>query len=215
MRKGLAVSAGAHGVLAALVVGWALLHRPAPPDTPPQVDILLGGGGTPAPPAAAPQPPPRTPAKPAPKATPKPPRPAAAGPPAAPPPTPATAQSPATPPPPTKPPTPVKSGETGPMASLRDPQHDILHPATAETGNPPPLYPAESVRLKEHGLVTLRLHVTAEGTVSAAEVAISSGSPRLDQAAVAGMSAWHFRPALRDGRPVPDVIELSAAFNLK
>ena len=101
------------------------------------------------------------------------------------------------------------------MASLRDHTHDILRQATAQTGNPPPLYPPESVRLKEHGLVTLRLHVTAQGRVSRAEIAVSSGSPRLDQAAIAGMSAWQFHPALQNGRPVADVIELSAAFNLK
>ena len=49
-----------------------------------------------------------------------------------------------------------------------------------------------------------------------AEVADSSGSPRLDQAALAQIGGWRFHPAARPhGVPVADTIEMAIAFRLK
>ena len=64
---------------------------------------------------------------------------------------------------------------------------------------PAPRFPAESRRLRESGTVRLRLTVSAEGRVSAVEVARSSGFDRLDQAAADAVRRWRFRPRLVGG----------------
>jgi protein TonB len=100
------------------------------------------------------------------------------------------------------------------MADITDPTHEMLRPATAASGNMPPTYPSDAVRLQQHGRVTLRLHVTADGHVADAEIAISSGFPQLDQAALSSIAEWRFRPAEQGGKPVPDVIEMAVEFRI-
>ncbi|HWA88997.1 MAG TPA: TonB family protein [Rhizomicrobium sp.] len=63
-------------------------------------------------------------------------------------------------------------------------------------------YPEVSVRLNEEGTTTLSFKVTTEGTVTDVSVAKSSGSDRLDNAAVACAAKWHYKPATNDGTPV-------------
>jgi periplasmic protein TonB len=121
---------------------------------------------------------------------------------------------PSPPPPPDPAKTPVADGDAGPMGDLQDPTHKMLHPATADTGNLPPVYPSEAVALHEQGQVTLRLHINTEGQVAQAEIAVSSGSAALDKAALAAISAWHFHPAQQRGKPVPDIIEMGIAFRM-
>ena len=90
-----------------------------------------------------------------------------------------------------------------------------MRPAAPDKGNPPPVYPPESARLREQGIVTLRVHVAADGSVAGVEIEKSSGSPRLDRAAsVQIASVWHFKPALNQGHAVPDVFDLSINFVL-
>jgi protein TonB len=69
---------------------------------------------------------------------------------------------------------------------------------------PPFRYPAELWEQKVQGNVTLRLHVDSVGRVhpESTTVAVSSGNPALDSAAVHGAAALAFAPAVRDGRPV-------------
>lgn len=68
--------------------------------------------------------------------------------------------------------------------------------------NPPPVYPPISRRRGEHGRVLVSALVTAEGVVKEAFVEVSSGFPRLDEAAVEAVRAWRFVPAKRRGDPV-------------
>ena len=64
-------------------------------------------------------------------------------------------------------------------------------------------YPEVSVRLNEEGTTTLSFHVMPDGTVSGATVAKSSGSDRLDNAAISCVErSWHYTPAKQDGNPV-------------
>ncbi|WKZ11218.1 MAG: energy transducer TonB [Gammaproteobacteria bacterium] len=66
-----------------------------------------------------------------------------------------------------------------------------------------PAYPPQSKRLGEEGATVLRLHIDAEGKVTDAQVAQSSGFPRLDEAAVKhAMRSWRFLPGTEDGKPV-------------
>ena len=58
--------------------------------------------------------------------------------------------------------------------------------------NPPPSYPPVSRQMQENGTVILRVHVNAHGTASAVELRTSSGSKRLDNAAIEAVRHWRF-----------------------
>jgi protein TonB len=66
----------------------------------------------------------------------------------------------------------------------------------------PPAYPASARRLGEQGRVLVRVELDERGQVSAARVAQSSGSARLDDAGLAAVRQWRCNPARRDGQPV-------------
>jgi len=70
---------------------------------------------------------------------------------------------------------------------------------------PPPVYPPLSRRLGEEGAVVLRVELDEQGTVSRAAIVTGSGSPRLDEAALAAVQSWRCQPAWQDGRPVPAI----------
>lgn len=67
----------------------------------------------------------------------------------------------------------------------------------------PPRYPAEARRLKEEGTVVLLLTVGPDGRVADIHVSRSSGSNRLDNAALTAVKKWRWSPTLRNGQPVP------------
>jgi len=66
----------------------------------------------------------------------------------------------------------------------------------------PPSYPLESRRRHEQGTVVLSLILSTDGSVSTISVAESSGSDRLDQAALAAVRKWRWAPIVRNGAPV-------------
>ena len=61
-------------------------------------------------------------------------------------------------------------------------------------------YPFWSRLRGQEGTTDLTLQVRADGTVGDVKVAQSSGSERLDDAAVECVSKWHYRPAIKDGK---------------
>lgn len=79
----------------------------------------------------------------------------------------------------------------------------------------PPIYPAQSRRLREQGEVTLRVELDESGEVRAATVVKSSGSVRLDESARDAVMTWRCAGARRDGRPVRAVAIQALAFVLK
>lgn len=81
-------------------------------------------------------------------------------------------------------------------------------------GNPLPIYPSLSRRLGEQGTVTLQVLITAEGRAAEIRIEKSSGSARLDQAAVAAIREWRFVPALRGGKAVSAWFEWKWQFRL-
>lgn len=97
-------------------------------------------------------------------------------------------------------PKPVVAAPAAPLVQLvarPDPRHK----------NARPDYPATSVRLKEEGTTILRIYIDETGSVAEAEVQNSSGSARLDEAAVRGVKSrgparWKYLPAVKDGKPV-------------
>lgn len=86
------------------------------------------------------------------------------------------------------------------------------HPSALK--NRPPRYPEEAIRNSWEGTVVLRLHIAASGDVAEALVESGSGFAVLDDAAVATVKLWRFRPARREGRPVDAVVKLPVVFDL-
>lgn len=66
----------------------------------------------------------------------------------------------------------------------------------------PPRYPPASRRLGEEGVVVLRVEIDETGAVAHASVQMSSGHPRLDEAALSAVRHWRCTPAERNGQPV-------------
>lgn len=64
------------------------------------------------------------------------------------------------------------------------------------------VYPPMSQKLGEEGTTTLSFHIMTDGSVTNATVAKSSGSERLDSAAISCAERWHYTPAKQDGQPV-------------
>jgi protein TonB len=81
--------------------------------------------------------------------------------------------------------------------------------------NPPPPYPAQSRRLGETGRVVLRVLVTAAGTPERVELRTSSGSQRLDGAALRTVQHWKFVPARQGDTPVSAWVLVPILFTLE
>jgi protein TonB len=84
---------------------------------------------------------------------------------------------------------------------------DYLH-------NPTPRYPAAAQRLRESGKVLLSVSVTASGMPERVEIASSSGSPRLDQAALDTVRRWRFLPARQGDQAVAATVTVPLVFRL-
>ena len=81
-------------------------------------------------------------------------------------------------------------------------------------GNRIPDYPIQARRLGEQGVVVLRVLITPDGRASEIQLAQTSGSTRLDRAAIDAVREWRFMPALRGGRPVSAWYEWRWEFRL-
>ena len=64
-----------------------------------------------------------------------------------------------------------------------------------------PSYPAAALRANETGVVQLNFLIDVDGSVLESNVARSSGSRRLDEAARQGLSLCKFKPGTTDGKP--------------
>lgn len=81
--------------------------------------------------------------------------------------------------------------------------------------NPPPVYPALSRRMGEQGKIVLRMLVNAKGTADNVELRRSSGSSRLDDAALDVVKRWRFVPAKQGDQPVAAWLLIPITFSLK
>lgn len=81
--------------------------------------------------------------------------------------------------------------------------------------NPKPSYPMLARRRGDQGVVLLRVHVRADGSVMTAEIKQSSGSSLLDEAAVQTVrESWRFIPARLNSAPVESWVEVPIRFVL-
>jgi len=85
----------------------------------------------------------------------------------------------------------------------------------AYLNNPAPTYPPTSRRLHEHGVVLLRVRVTREGHPAEVLVERTSGSSRLDSAAISAVQQWKFVPARRGSEPAEAWVIVPLQFELK
>lgn len=85
---------------------------------------------------------------------------------------------------------------------------DYLH-------NPKPAYPAFARRMGEVGKVLLRVSVTPQGLPDSVAIATSSGSPRLDDAALQTVKRWRFVPARQGETAVQSWVTVPITFNLE
>jgi protein TonB len=92
----------------------------------------------------------------------------------------------------------------------------IIPPSPARTaaGNPKPDYPIAGRRFNLEGRLVVRVEVTVSGSAAAVAIAVSSGHPVLDQAALEAVQTWQFNPATRGGVPVAGVIYWPLDFHL-
>lgn len=74
-----------------------------------------------------------------------------------------------------------------------------------------PDYPAELRRDGLSGLVMVRCQIDASGNVTGTEVEKSS-NPGFEQAAVAAVKRWKFKPAKQDGVPVTITVSIPIKF---
>jgi periplasmic protein TonB len=80
--------------------------------------------------------------------------------------------------------------------------------------NPPPQYPAESRKLREQGVVLLKVSVTAAGRAADVQLQRSSGYGRLDEAALKAVRRWEFKPARVGLTAVACAVEVPVRFGL-
>ncbi|MEI8121793.1 MAG: TonB family protein [bacterium] len=78
-----------------------------------------------------------------------------------------------------------------------------------------PYYPYAARTRGEDGWVTIHLRVSARGEADSVEVKSSSGHPSLDDSALSAARKARFKPAERDGKPVPAEMDLQFEFRLQ
>jgi len=79
---------------------------------------------------------------------------------------------------------------------------------------PAPRYPPQSRKLREQGLVILRVLIDERGVACSIEVESSSGHARLDHAAREAVSRAAFRPYVEDGLPRRALVLIPIEFSL-
>ena len=77
-----------------------------------------------------------------------------------------------------------------------------------------PVYTEEARKAERQGTVILETIVQPDGTVEIARVARGLGFG-LDEAAIAAVQQWRFRPGTRNGEPVPVSLKIEVNFSLR
>lgn len=95
----------------------------------------------------------------------------------------------------------------------------VAKPRVADRGPEPvariqPDYPPMAYRNREEGSVLVRAEIGADGVPGEVTLARRSGSRDLDNAALAAVRQWHFRPAISNGKPVASAVEVPVDFKL-
>jgi protein TonB len=119
-------------------------------------------------------------------------------------------ERPAPPPTPKAVPVPQPVAVAAPAPAVEPPRFDLAY-----LDNPAPAYPVFAKRSREQGTVLLRVGVDADGRVTRIEIEKTSGSERLDHAALAAVKRWRFAPARSAGQPIAGVALVPVNFKLE
>jgi len=202
----LVITIAIHALLLSLVLTARMaIERGASPKALATFDVL------------PPAPPPPDPAEPLPPASAAPARPIVAPPPVVEVPRPAPAvQSVAEIPPMPAPVVAKPPMVAAPAAPAPAPPAPVTPPdfSAAQLRNPGPAYPFLARKAREQGVVLLRVLVTEAGRAGEVRLQDSSGSPRLDEAAIATVKRWKFLPAKQAGKPVQAWVLVPITFKL-
>nr|WP_231672112.1 energy transducer TonB [Pseudomonas quasicaspiana] len=111
--------------------------------------------------------------------------------------------------------------DTAPSATpIPAPKPTASLPVTGPVGragylnNPAPAYPPAAARRRQEGTTQLRVHVMPNGRPDTVEIATSSGSPALDEAALAAVRQWTFIPAKRGDTAIDGWVTVPLEFKL-
>jgi periplasmic protein TonB len=105
-------------------------------------------------------------------------------------------------------------------ANAFDPETDADPLTPIADINPVPMwsiaasYPSSARRLGQQGLVKVETDIDAKGLVVASRVAVSSGFPSLDNAALNAVQQARFLPAMKNGRAVASKVLIPVRFQL-
>jgi periplasmic protein TonB len=107
-------------------------------------------------------------------------------------------------------PTVTSKGEPGPVEPVSPPRFDAAY-----LKNPAPVYPTMSRRLHEEGTVLMRVRVSQQGVAAEVLIERTSGSRRLDDAAMAAVRHWRFDPAHRGHDTVEAWVLVPVEFDMR
>lgn len=108
------------------------------------------------------------------------------------------------------PPAPPAAVTTPAPAPVVPPKFDAAY-----LNNTAPDYPSLAKRMGEQGRVLLQVLVSAQGRASDVRLHKSSGSTRLDEAAIRAVSQWHFIPARQGDQTVDAWVVVPILFKLE
>lgn len=75
-----------------------------------------------------------------------------------------------------------------------------------------PVYPIGVLQAGDGGSVHVLVHVDSSGWICGAAIAVPSGTPSLDDAALDAIRKWKLKPAMKDGLPVESLFSLVVIF---
>lgn len=81
--------------------------------------------------------------------------------------------------------------------------------------SPKPRYPAEAIKRRQEGRVTLNLEILESGAIGQAVLVKSSGVESLDQSALEAVRTWQYTAAIKDDQVVRQWMRVVIGFELK
>jgi periplasmic protein TonB len=113
---------------------------------------------------------------------------------------------------------PVLEGRIASATQKNEPiAEDIIEPprfGVSYLNNPAPDYPRLSRKAGEEGRVVMKVLVSAEGLADEVQIEKTSGSERLDNAAMDAVKKWRFIPAKKNNQPLSAYVLVPMKFSL-
>jgi len=113
---------------------------------------------------------------------------------------------------------PVQESKQAPSPQMAEPiMDDVIEPprfGVSYLNNPAPDYPTMSRRAGEEGRVVMKVLVSTEGLADEVQIEKSSGSERLDHAAMNAVKKWRFIPAKKNNQPLSAYVLVPMKFSL-